>query len=95
MDPDTPKPTVIYNPDDSRFEIHIDNYTAVLDYSLHGSTMLMTHTVVPSELGGRGLGGLLAQAGLDYAREKGYKVEPLCSFVAAYIRKNPQYQDLL
>jgi predicted GNAT family acetyltransferase len=32
---------------------------------------------------------------LDYARTQGLQVVPLCSFIAGYIRKHPEYQDLV
>jgi predicted GNAT family acetyltransferase len=45
-------------------------------------------------LEGNGIGSLIVRAGLDYAREQSYKVVPLCSFVAAYIRRHTEYADL-
>jgi uncharacterized protein len=92
----SPEPVEIrHNPAQNRFELEIDSHLAVLEYRLDDTTISFTHTEVPSELGGRGLGGQLARAGLDYARAQGLNVIPLCSFVAAYIQKKPEYQDLL
>lgn len=92
----SPEPIEIkHNPAKNRFELEIDSHLAVLEYRLDDTTISFTHTGVPSELGGRGLGGQLARAGLDYARAEGLSVVPLCSFVAAYIQKKPEYQDLL
>ncbi|RMF40140.1 MAG: N-acetyltransferase, partial [Anaerolineae bacterium] len=54
-----------------------------------------THTGVPEAIGGRGIGSKLARAGLKYARQQGYRVRPLCWFVAGYIQRHPEYQDLL
>ncbi|MFO7585848.1 MAG: GNAT family N-acetyltransferase [Anaerolineales bacterium] len=84
-----------HNPEENRFQIEIESYLAVLEYQLDGDTIVFTHTGVPDELGGRGLGSKLVRAGLDYARAQGLRVHPLCSFVASYIEKKPEYQDLL
>jgi uncharacterized protein len=79
----------------SRFEIQIENQIAVLDYIQRGDIITFTHTGVPSELEGRGIGSQLARAGLEYAREKAFKVVPFCWFVAGYIERHLEYQNLL
>jgi predicted GNAT family acetyltransferase len=53
--------------------------------------MLFLHMGVPPALEGRGIGSALVRAGLSYAREQGYHIVPLCSFVAAYLRRHPEY----
>ena len=81
---------VIHNPEANRFEIQIDRQVAVLQYHLRGDTILFTHTRVPEELGGRGMGTRLVRAGLEYARRKGLKVDSNCWFVDQYLSKHPQ-----
>jgi hypothetical protein len=88
-------PEVRQNTDDSRFELKVEGQTAVLEYSLQADTITFIHTEVPSELEGRGIGSRLARAGLEYAREKALKVVPVCDFVAAFIGRHAEYQDLL
>lgn len=87
--------TVRHNPPDGRFEVEKDGHLAVLEYRLQGDRMIITHTGVPPALEGQGIGSRLARAALDHARAQGLKVVALCSFVAAYIQKHPEYQDLL
>jgi uncharacterized protein len=84
-----------HNPGENRFQIEIESHLAMLEYQLDGDTIVFNHTSVPDELGGRGLGSKLVRAGLDYARAQSLSVHPLCSFVASYIEKKPEYQDLL
>jgi len=50
---------------------------------------------VPLALEGKGIGNELAKAALDYARSEGLRVVPRCRFIAAYIKRHPQYQDLV
>lgn len=85
---------IIHNPTLSRFELTLEGHTALLEYTQDGAKLFFTHTEVPAELGGRGLGGALARAGLEFARAEGKKVVPLCSFVASYLTKHPEYADL-
>lgn len=87
--------TVRHNLQAGRFEVEAEGRLAVLEYRLQGNRMIITHTGVPPALEGRGIGSRLAQAALDEARLRGWKVTALCPFVAAYVQKHPQYRNLL
>ena len=69
--------------------------TAVLQYKLRPGRIALLHTEVPKELEGHGIGGRLAQAGLEYAAAQGLKVAPLCPFVASYIKRHREFVDLV
>lgn len=86
--------SVRHNPGASRFEARVAGQVAVLDYILKGDRILFTHTGVPPELEGRGIGSALARAGLEHARAAGLQVVPLCSFVATYIKRHPEEAEL-
>jgi uncharacterized protein len=86
---------VVHNAEASRFEAQVEGLLAVAEYRLDPGAITFTHTRVPAELGGRGIATRLIEAGLAFARERGLEVIPLCSFVAAYMRKHPAVQDLL
>ncbi|CAB3900608.1 hypothetical protein LMG26854_05482 [Achromobacter aegrifaciens] len=79
----------------SRYTATVDGVLCVLDYQLQGSTMAITHTGVPSQVGGRGIAAALTKYALDDARARGWKVRPLCSYADTYIRRHPEYSDLL
>jgi predicted GNAT family acetyltransferase len=83
---------VMHAPERNRFEIHAQGETAVLDYMLDGSTIIFTHTGVPSSLEGQGLGSKLANAGLEYARANALQIKSLCWFVTRTLEHHPEYQ---
>lgn len=88
--------TVRDNPDRHRFEIDLgDGRFAFAEYNLLTGKIMFTHTEVPDEHGGKGLGTALIRAGLDSARERGLKVIPICPFFAAYMKDHAEEQDLL
>lgn len=86
---------VINNESKSRFEYHDDGHVAIAGYQLKPDVIVLTHTEVPKELGGRGVGNKLAIAALDYARANDLRVIPLCSFMASFIEKHPEYKELV
>lgn len=85
---------IAHNVAENRFEIWIDNQLSKLDYMQDGDTIVMTHVGVHPNQRGQGVAGKLTEVALDYAREKSFRVIPMCSYVAAYIRRNPEYAEL-
>ena len=78
-----------------RFELDADGDLAIALYRIDDDTMIFTHTEVPARLQGQGIGSRLVRGALDAARARGLRVLPLCSFVADYIRRHPEVQDLV
>ena len=85
---------VVHHPVSSRFIAEVDGHQAHLDYELEGGEMHVTHTRVPSEIGGRGVAGELVRVALEHARTEGLKVRPLCSYADAWMERHPAYADL-
>lgn len=83
------------NKSKSRFELDIDDHLAFVEYTASPSSLTLTHTEVPKELGGRGVGSILAKAVLENIRDQGLKVDPQCAFIAAYIDKHPEFAGLV
>lgn len=86
---------VIHNAAARRFEATVDGQFCRLDYVLDDDTLRLTHTEVPSAVGGRGVAAELVRTALDYATEQGYRVVPACGYVRAYMRRHPQARELL
>ncbi len=84
-----------HNEAQQRFECTEEGHLCVLDYQLGGTLMTITHTGVPEAVGGRGIAADLTRHALDTARSRGWKVRPVCSYAAVYIKRHPEYQDLV
>jgi predicted GNAT family acetyltransferase len=86
---------VTHNTGLQRFEARAEGLTAFLSYTREGAAVVMDHTYVPAEFRGRGVGATLVRAALDEARFMNWTIGPRCSFVAAFIARNPAYADLV
>ena len=83
------------NAANSRYELEVEGKTAIADYRLSGGTITIPHTFVPEALRNRGVASRLVRGALADARARGLKVVPQCPFVAAYICRHREFQDLL
>lgn len=52
------------------------------------------HTLVPEEIGGRGVAGRLVEAMVADARENGFTIMPQCSYVVAAFKRHPEWSDV-
>jgi predicted GNAT family acetyltransferase len=87
---------VVDNAERHRFEMDVgDGHRPIIVYELHGEQIVLTHTEVPEALSGRGVGSQLVRGALELIRAGGLRVVPQCAFVAAYIQRHPEEQDLL
>ncbi|OYU82249.1 MAG: GNAT family N-acetyltransferase [Flavobacterium sp. BFFFF1] len=84
------------NEEKKRFELKVDNHIAFIEYILStDNTMFLTHTEVPHALEGKGVGSRIVERTLFYITDHGYKLAPLCPFVAKYLTRHPEFQAIL
>jgi uncharacterized protein len=76
-----------------QFTAEVDGYRADLDYTVADGVMTITHTRVPQAVGGRGIAAELMREALKVAGERGWSINPACSYAAAYMRKHAQAPD--
>ena len=95
MEIDLEKLNVTHNSGMNQFETWIEGYPSKLDYIQDGKYFVITHVGVHPELRGHGVAGKLVEASLEYVREKELRVIPMCSYAAAYMRRHPEYADLM
>lgn len=87
---------VVHNTSLRRFEDQTGEVSlSFLSYTFEGDCVVFDHTFVPEVLRGRGIAARLARAALEEARQRRWKVVPRCSYVAAFIKRNPEYADLV
>lgn len=87
--------TIFNNKERQQFQVIIDGEIASLEYRLTEGKIVLMHTEVPESLGGRGIGSALAEYALNYARANHLPVKVYCPFVAAYLKRHPEQQDIV
>ena len=80
---------------EGRYELAVEGQLAIAAYERRDGALVFTHTEVPQALEGQGVGSRLIKAALADARRQDLKVVPLCEFVAGYIERHPEDQNLL
>ncbi len=79
----------------SRFELDVGGALAFANYRLTPSSVIITHTETPFALRGRGIASELVRGALQLIRADGLKVIAGCGFVVDYLRKHPEFGDLM
>jgi predicted GNAT family acetyltransferase len=87
------------NPDGSgagEYQAHVAGSEAVgrLTWVERGGVHIVDHTLVPPEIGGKGVAGRLVEALVADARETGFKIQPMCSYVVAAFQRHPEWADV-
>jgi len=57
-------------------------------------TIVADHTGVPTQYRGQGIAERIVATVMADAREKGFRIVPQCSYVAAQFRRHPEWADL-
>jgi len=80
---------VVDQKDRNRFAVELDGYEAELVYRLEGDVLILVHTGVPDELGGRGIGADLVRAAIDRAEKERLTIAPWCPFARKWLEDHP------
>lgn len=79
------------------YQAHLADSESVgrLTWVERGDVHIADHTLVPPEIGGRGVAARLVEALVADARESGFKIQPMCSYVAVAFKRHPEWEDVL
>lgn len=87
---------VVENSELHRFELAIEgDDLALAYYRFDGNRVVLTHTEVPYQYNGRGIGSRLAKGVFDILRKTGRKAVLKCPFMVAWASRHPEYKDVV
>lgn len=88
--------TVRDNEEAHRYELLVaEERVGELIYRASDGVVTLIHTEVAPQYEGHGLGEQLVAYALDDIRARDLRIVPLCPFVGAYLRRHPEYEDLV
>jgi predicted GNAT family acetyltransferase len=88
--------TVVRNDGKHRYEALVDGQVAgFAQYREQPGTIILWHTEVDPAFEGKGVASVLARWALDDVRSRGERVVPQCPFIASYLKRHPEYADLV
>ena len=80
----------------NRFVVRLEDDDAELTYSMVSPRLIeLVHTFVPESARGHHVADALAQAAMDFARERGARVVPTCPFVRRWLAHHPDEATLV
>ena len=88
-------PEIHDNAEARRYELTVDGQTAVVLYNTTAGGLMITETIVPVPLEGRGIASRMAKHVLADLTQRGLVILPTCPFFAGYLKKHPEYADLV
>lgn len=74
-----------------RFTTAEDGYEAFADYRIYNDSLDIRHTIVPEQIGGRGIASALVKAAYDYALSQGLKPLATCRYAKVWLDRHPEY----
>jgi predicted GNAT family acetyltransferase len=90
-----PAYTVTDNKEQSQYQISLPDDTAFISYHWRDGNRELMHTEVPQQYEGQGIASALAKFAFEDAKGSGQKVVVYCPYLAAYLRKHPEYNELV
>ncbi|OZC51705.1 N-acetyltransferase [Rhodococcus sp. RS1C4] len=89
---------IVDNAEHHRFDLFVGGeLIGILGYRRSGSdaAVAFMHTVVTEDFGDRGWAGVLVRGALNTARDRGWSILPVCTYVQRYLARNPEFLDLV
>lgn len=89
------KHKLVHNTAEKRYEFDLGDDMALVEYIETPDFMVLTHTEVPARYEGQGIGSELVRSVLEDVRARNKQIIPQCPFIAAYIYRHPEWEDVV
>ena len=83
------------NIEEHRFEMPVGNELAFIVYRKEHNKLALVHTEVPEEAEGKGIASALAKFVFEKAKQENIKLLVYCAFISTYLKRHPEYNDLV
>jgi predicted GNAT family acetyltransferase len=91
----TSKLEIVHDKENMRFTLDINGEIAKIDYSIEGGKMHLTHSEVPYNLRGQGIGKVLVEKTFEKLTEEGYKAVAVCSYIQTVKNRSEHWKKII
>ncbi len=77
--------------EDGIFDTEVNGSRAFVKFKIYDGSLDVRQTVVPKEIGGRGIAAALVKEAYDYALRSGLKCLATCSYAVVWLERHPEY----
>lgn len=78
-----------------RYEQAFGAEIVFVNFRREGDVVHLLHVEAPPALRGTGAAGQFMTALMAHLRDAGLKATPVCSYAVSWLRRHPEYQDLV
>ena len=82
---------ITHDIDNNKFLAKVDGCIAYVTYRINAGQLDIRHTIVPPEIGGRGIAAQLVKATYDYALQHHLQPIATCSYAVVWLQRHPEY----
>ena len=83
------------NKNSHRFELNMDGQIVFANYKLESDKLFINYVESPVALRGSGAAGQLMEGIVQIAKDRNYKIIPICGYAVSWLHRHKEYQDLL
>ncbi|WP_234974636.1 N-acetyltransferase [Tenacibaculum agarivorans] len=84
-----------HNKDENKYTLDINGQEAKVEYVFQEGQMLLTHSEVPYQLRGKGIGKELVLKTFERLTEEGHKAVAVCSYIKTVKNRNSYWKDII
>jgi len=86
---------IIHDIENQQYIININGEIAKVEYSLNDSIMSLTHSEVPYNLRGKGLGKVLVEKAFEKLNNEGHNAVAVCSYIKAIAKRSTKWNSII
>jgi len=86
---------ITQNKEAQRFIFSFDNHEAFIDYSMEEGKMFLTHSEVPIELRGKGVGRKLVESTFEFIEQNNIQAVAKCSYIQRIRERSEHWSSII
>lgn len=86
---------IIHDRENNRFTLDINGELAKVEYQLRNDKMYLTHSEVPYNVRGKGIGKVLVEKTFEKLTQENLKAVAVCSYVKAVAKRSEKWSSII